>query len=198
MRMLTPKEMQKCVGLSVVFIGNDYMPANVGKISSINDNKESFIIKLNNDKCAYEIPYNQVMCWKGEEFKEWILESVYDEIASQFGLPPVSEMILADYKQRQTQKQEKTKMAEEKKAAKAAKQAEKAAKEAAKQQRAEEKKAKEEAKPMFQLVVCKKDPATKKAVYTRADAKNEKVVTAAIKELFADPAVTSVQILVRK
>lgn len=170
------------------------MPANCGKISGINEQSESFLIKLNNDNATYEIPFLNVMFHTMEEFKEWVLESIYDRIAKDYGLPPVAEMILADLQKRETKKKETLKMAEEKQAAKAAKEE---AKKAAQAKKAEKQAAKENA-DKYGLVVCKKDPTTKKQEYSRVGAKNEKIVVSVVKELLTDPTVSSIQIVVKK
>lgn len=185
---------KKCVGMSVVFIGNDEMPANCGKITGINDNSESFLIRLNNDTAIYEIPFLNVMFHTMEEFKEWVLESIYDRIAKDYGLPSVAEMILTDYKKRKSKKEETLKMAEEKQAAKAAKEE---AKQAAQAKKAEKQAAKANA-DKYGLVVCKKDPTTKKQEYSRVGAKNDKIVISVVKELMTDPTVSSIQIVVKK
>lgn len=185
---------KECIGMKVVFIGNDEMPANYGKITGINEGSESFLIRLNNDSATYEIPFLNVMFHTMEEFKEWVLESIYDKIAKDYGLPPVAEMILADYTKRQTKKQENIKMAEEKQAAKVAKEE---AKKAAQAKKIEKQAAKDQA-DKYGLVVCKKDPTTKKSEYSRVGAKNEKIVSSVIKELLTDPTVTSIQIVVKK
>lgn len=183
---------RKCIGLSIVFIGNDEMPANVGKITAVDDNALCFFIKLNNDECIYQIPFNLVMYHKASEFKEWILESIYDTIAAEYGLPPVGEMILADEAQRNKNKQErkeKISMAEEKKAAKAARAA-------AKEQKQAEKKA--AAENPYVIVLCKKNPETKKPEYTRQAVKSASIALSTAKALLGDETVTSVQILVKK
>ena len=198
MRQLTPAELldsaKKCVGMNIVFIGNDIMPANCGKIVGVNENSESFLIKLNNDDSVYEIPFLSVMHHILGEFKEWVLEFVYDKIAKDYGLPPVAEMILADYQKRESKRKENIKMAEEKKAAKAAKEE---AKRIAEIKKSEKEAAKAQA-DQYQLVVCKKDPNTKKSEYSRVGAKNDKVVTTVVKELLTDSTITSIQILVKK
>lgn len=198
MRKLTPAELldsaKQCVGMSVVFIGNDEMPANYGLIAGTNEESESFLIRLNNDNTVYEIPFLNVMFHTSEEFKEWVLESIYDKIARDYGLPPVAEMILADYKKRQAKKQETIKMAEEKQAIKQAKQE---AKKIAEIKKAE-KQAKKENADKYSLVICKKDLATKKSEYSRVGAKNDKVVVSVVRELLTDPTVTSIQIVVKK
>lgn len=180
--------------MSVVFIGNDEMPANCGKIINVNAGRESFLIKLNNDNAIYEIPFLNVMFHTMEDFKEWVLESIYDRIAKDYGLPPVAEMILADYYKRKNDKQEISKMAEEKQAAKAAKEE---AKKIAEIKKAQKQAAKQEA-DKYQLVVCKKCVATKKSEYSRVGAKNDKVVVSVIRELLIDPTLVSVQIVVKK
>ena len=198
MRKLTHDELVSsanvCVGMSVVFIGNDEMPANCGKITGINEGSESFLIRLNNDNAIYEIPFLNVMFHTMEDFKEWVLESVYDKIARDYGLPPVAEMILADYHKRQKQKQEQLKMAQDKQAAKLAKEEAKKVAEIKKAQ----KQAQKEQADKYGLVICKKDVSTKKVEYSRAGAKNDKVVVSVVKELLTDPTVTSIQILVKK
>lgn len=198
MRELSHNELvssaKQCVGMKVVFIGNDEMPANYGKITGINEGSESFLIRLNNDSATYEIPFLNVMFHTMEEFKEWVLESIYDKIAKDYGLPPVAEMILADYQKRQTKKQENIKMAKEKQAVKQAKQEAKKVAEIKKAQKQAEK----EQADKYGLVVCKKDLATKKSEYSRVSAKNDKIVSSVVKELLTDPTVTSIQIVVKK
>lgn len=182
----------KCIGLGVVFIGNDEQPANVGKITAVDDNSLCFFIRLNNDKSIYQIPFSLVMYHKASEFKEWILESIYDSIAAEYGLPPVGDMILADEAQRQykqAQRERKKRMNEEKKAAKAARAA-------AKEQKQAEKKAAQE--NPYVIVLCKKNPETKKAEYTRQAVKSASVALSTAKALLGDETVTSVQILVKK
>lgn len=191
---------RKCVGMSVVFIGNDEVNAGVGKITSVDENSMCFMIKLNNDNCTYQIPFDLVMYHKASEFKEWILESIYDSIAAEYGLPPVSEMILAyeaNKIEKVEQREEKKKMQEEKKAAKAAKEEakkERAAKKAEKAAKA----AKGEGYVEYVIVVCKKNPETKKAEYSRVPAKSANIAIGTAKTLLSDADVTSVQILVKK
>lgn len=187
---------RKCIGASVVFIGNDEVNAGVGKITSIDENSMCFMIKLNNDSCTYQIPFDLVMYHKASEFKEWILESIYDSIAAEYGLPPVGEMILAyeaNKVKKVEQREEKKKMQEEKKAAKAAK-------EEAKKERAAKKaeEAAKEAQVEYVIVVCKKNPETKKAEYSRVPVKSANLAVSTAKALLAEDVVTSVQILVKK
>lgn len=187
---------RKCIGASIVFIGNDEVNAGVGKITSVDENNMCFIIKLNNDNCTYQIPFDLVMYHKASEFKEWILESIYDSIAAEYGLPPVGEMILAyeaNKVKKVEQREEKKKMQEEKKAAKAAK-------EEAKKERAAKKAegAAKEVSAEYVIVVCKKNPETKKAEYSRVPVKSASLAVSTAKALLAEDAVTSVQILVKK
>lgn len=188
---------RKCVGMSIVFIGNDEVNAGVGKITSVDENNLCFMIKLSNDNCTYQIPFDLVMYHKASEFKEWILESIYDSIAAEYGLPPVGEMILAyeaNKAKKVEQREEKKKMQEEKKAAKAAK-------EEAKKERAAkkaEKAAKGETYVEYVIVVCKKNPETKKAEYSRVPVKSANLAVSTAKALLAEAEVTSVQILVKK
>lgn len=183
----------KMIGASVVFIGNDELASNVGKITQANEDLECFFIRLNNDNSIYQIPFDKLMCHKAQEFQEWILESVYDEIAPSYGLPPVPELVLLDQQQREKtkkQRQEKIKMQEEKKAAKEAKEEAKKAKAAAKEE------AKKNADP-FVLVVCKKNAETGKAEYGRTPVKSATALISTVKTLVATQGVTSVQILVK-
>lgn len=189
---------RKCIGASVVFIGNDEVNAGVGRITSVDENNMCFMIKLNNDNSTYQIPFNLVMYHKASEFKEWILESIYDSIAAEYGLPPVGEMILAyeaNKAKKVEQREEKKKMQEEKRAAKVAKEEakkERAAKRAQKAALAQEKKTE------YVIVVCKKNPETKKAEYSRVPAKSANIAVGTAKTLLEDANVTSVQILVKK